>query len=352
MFVLAIGMIGVLALFPLGAAQMANAVKDERALQMAQVMEGQARILWRGSYPGNISDTTPGYGFNSEPGLQAFNNPDPGAGASGGSLGLNEIAVNNNAAFPIVSATSTEPSFPIYFDPIGRAYQSGLSGPWVGGVANVLPRRTVAAIAALPTSAQQTAARIRLFGLMDDIIYKISPTPQGLSANSTNTLVDRGGRYSAATLVQRANNATNYQASLSVIVYQNRPIADTPSTETVVASGISIIPGSTSIGFPKGGIPSLRKGSWILIAGQIPLTNGAVVNPTHPTYAFANFYRIVSVQDDGVNFGLEVSPPLKDNRPPQKYWPNYPGAPYYLGTIIAMDNVAEVFDRPTLLQGN
>src|SRR5476649_2280317 len=75
MFVLAIGMMGVLALFPLGAAQMANAVKDERALQMAQIVEGHARIFWRNAYPNSsITDTTSPYGFYAEPGLQALDN--------------------------------------------------------------------------------------------------------------------------------------------------------------------------------------------------------------------------------------------------------------------------------------
>ncbi len=40
LLILALGMMGILALFPLGAKQMADAIKDERTAQLAEMGEG------------------------------------------------------------------------------------------------------------------------------------------------------------------------------------------------------------------------------------------------------------------------------------------------------------------------
>jgi prepilin-type N-terminal cleavage/methylation domain-containing protein len=330
MFVMALGLMGIMALFPLGAAQTANAVKDERCLQTAQIVEGHARILWRAVYP-LPAMTDFGGAFQSEPALQAFDNPDAQYASA--------PTLQPNSA--VIQPTSTEASFPIYFDPIGWSYQPGASSYWVGGIGpapgqdagGILPRRTIAAINNLNANkAAQTAATIRMFGLMDDFT---TFSPQG-----TATPVNRGGRYSAAYLVQRAYNNLNTQANLTVVVYQNRPVADTFSAETVLAVNLQVAPGSTAVTFPKAGIPSLRKGTWLLLAGRID----GMASPGHPSYAYANFYRIISVQDVGGNYQVEVSPALKDCRPPQLYY----NAATYPVSIIAMDNVAEVFERPVL----
>jgi prepilin-type N-terminal cleavage/methylation domain-containing protein len=336
MFVMALGLMGIMALFPLGAAQTANAVKDERSLQTAQVVEGHARILWRSVYSSSTMNNDYAGPFQTEPALRAFNNPD---------AQYANPAAQFTPAQEVISSNSGEPSFPIYFDPIGWSYQPGASAYWVGGIGpapgqnagGILPRRTIAPILGLANSkAAQTAATIRMFALMDDFTT--------FNAQGSANPVNRGGRYSAAYLIQRAFNNSNTQANLTVVVYQNRPVADTFSAETVLAVNQSVVPGSTAVAFPKAGIPSLRKGTWLLLAGRIDLPNPPNANPTHPSYAYANFYRIISVQDIGGNYQVEVSPALKDCRPPQQYW----NQATYPVSIIAMDNVAEVFERPML----
>ena len=356
MFVLAIGMMGVLALFPLGAAQMANAVKDERCLQTAQMVEGFARIFWRNAYP---SESTPDFlppppavpnswAFQVEPTLQAFYNPDPTISEVPGNPGM--LLTQS-----LIDPGSTDASFPIFIDPIGRAFQPTLATQqWVGGVVSGpvgtqqgLPRRTIAAITNAGGAAAQNTARIRLFSLIDDLSFDMN--------GNTAAPMSRAGRYNAAFVLQRPINGggTNHtRANLTVVVYQNRPVSDTPATETLLALGQQLTPGDTFVSFPKSGIPSLRKGSWILIHSQ---TQSSPNNVLHPIYSYANFYRIVSVQDNGANFFLEVSPPLKDNRPPnlppnQAFW-NVGGVPTltYNANIFALDGVAEVFDRPMLM---
>jgi prepilin-type N-terminal cleavage/methylation domain-containing protein len=348
MFVMAIGLTGVLSLFILGTSQFANAVKDERTLQTAQVVEGHARILWRMAYP--TTTTTDAQAFTTEPSLQAFVNPDPGAGASGGGvLGQNEYVYNAAPAFPLIDPASTEASYPVYFDAIGRQTQRGNPGPWVAGITGLLPRRTLSIIYGLPSQAAQTTARVRLFSLIDDMTFTTTGKAVDPAANPPQSTVIRGGKYNAAFLLQRAANADNTKANLTIVVYQNRPVADTDSQETPLTNTqVPLYPGSTSVSFPNPGVPSgdLRKGKWILIAGQMAAgQNSTAPNPGHPLYTYANFYRIVSVQlDNANNYQLEISPPLKDCRPPQKYW----NQPYFTGFVIGMENVAEVFERPVL----
>jgi hypothetical protein len=324
MFVMAIGLLGILALFPLGVLQMASSVKDERSLQTAQIVDGNARILWRLA---TQNATTEDQMFQFEPGLQAFENPDP-------------AYQTYNAAMPkLIDPTSTEPSLPIYFDPIGYSVQPGNQSVWVAGLSaaagsqDILPRRNIAPLWLVPpypalTPQQLIATRNRLFCLNDDLTF----SPQG-----TANPVIRDGKYSAAFLVQRPNNLNYNQANVTVVVYRNRPFADTFSAETVVGYNAALTPGSTSVSFPKAGIPALRKGTWILLAGRIDTP----ANTLHQAYAYANFYRIVSVQDDGVQYMLEVSPPLRQCGPP--------GTTSYPAYIIAMDNVAEIFEKPMMM---
>src|SRR5438876_7451723 len=46
-FVLSIGLMALLSLFPLGAAQMAQALKDQRCAEAAGIAGAQARMIWK-----------------------------------------------------------------------------------------------------------------------------------------------------------------------------------------------------------------------------------------------------------------------------------------------------------------
>ena len=62
-FVLSIGLLALLSLFPLGAAQMAQALKDQRCAEAASVAGAAARMIWKEACntppnPGGASDPT------------------------------------------------------------------------------------------------------------------------------------------------------------------------------------------------------------------------------------------------------------------------------------------------------
>jgi prepilin-type N-terminal cleavage/methylation domain-containing protein len=351
MFVMALGLLSVLALFPLGAKQMADAVKDERTLQTALIVEENARIFWRNLYPTNATlDSDPSVAFAAEPALQAFDNPDPAYET----MGPVPMIIQSRT---LLSLGSSEASFPVYFDGIGRQYQSGAFQLWVGGQTGILPRRSIAQlnplINATLTRAQIIAGTTRLFSLMDDMYF----TAEGTATNP----ISRDYRYNADFMLQRAVNSIPGQANLTVIVYRNRPVSDTPNIETSFTHTYTPSVGSTLVSFSSAGLtaPPIKTGGWILLAGQ---TNNSTtqMNTTHPVYPYADFYRVVSVQvnTSASTYTLEVSPPLVDRRPPQQYQDTMNQNGYYSTAgnsahyIMVLDNVAEVFQRPVLVPQN
>jgi prepilin-type N-terminal cleavage/methylation domain-containing protein len=58
-FIMAIGLLALLTLFPLGAMRMAQALKDDRAAQTAVSADGFLRAHWRGSVIAPLTDNTP-----------------------------------------------------------------------------------------------------------------------------------------------------------------------------------------------------------------------------------------------------------------------------------------------------
>ena len=215
MFVLAIGMMGILALFPLGAAQMAQAVKDERAAQLADLSEGHARIMWRAAWL-NTDGTlaTDQQAFANEPALMALDDPTAPVTYAGAMPPGYAAAVILN-----------EPSSPLYIDPVGFTYSSTAQGKkWVpnSGAWTVLPRRSLKAIEDLQIAGAgaMTAARIRIFGLLDDMSFN----QQGNASP-----VNRAGRYNAAYLLQRPKNNVRQEVNLKVVVYAGRAPAPEPA---------------------------------------------------------------------------------------------------------------------------
>ncbi len=276
MFVLAIGMMGILALFPLGAAQMAQAVKDERCAQLADIQEGMARIYRRDAY------------LNTDGTLKT----DAQINA--------QYAELKSLESPQVLASSSGPSVPVLVDPIGQPYLGNAVG--TTGV-----RSSITVSGAYGISIPQ---RIRLFALLDDISFSATGT--------ATTPVNRGNRYNASWMLQRPKNNVRHEINLTVVVYQGRPPADTPPTETSLGVA-SMSEGYDFISLTSA--PTLRKGSWILLT---PTTLGSAA-------PFADFYRIVGSSGTTVS----VSPPIRHYSVPQAH-------------ATVLENVAEVFDRGTI----
>lgn len=408
LLVLSLGMMGILALYPLGAKQMADAIKDERAAQLANTGEGLMRLYWRSAYlnsdgssvktDAQVMVTNPELGHLDNPGYFDGSKfglpPDYVGGWTPPPPPVPPTAPPNpwtlSPAAPY-QANASGPSSPLLIDPIGwSTFGAGNSYQgWVGGLNvtaqypnGVLPRQGVGWINQLRNRHPRagTAATIRFASLLDDLIFD----NQGLAAppaNPSAPIYGRGYGFNAAYLIQRAKNNVRHQANLKVIVYKGRPPSDTPASETPFhpppsppapvlpvqfANQFLITPPSPSVGYADGtiirvqatGLPPLRKGSWILVAsqsqGSLPaLGNGnlpyqpAAQVPVEP---FADFYRVVTTALDPADatkntLVLTVSPSIRSHV-------SGPGnniyASYAAQSVMILENVVEVFDRGTL----
>jgi hypothetical protein len=322
MFVLTIGLMGILALFPLGAAQMAQAVKDERTAQLADLCDTHVRYWWRNAWlnpDGSLK--TDAQALGTEPGLVALDLPNP-TDASNNPIGYPYTAANvstivgssnfaTNAALPY-------PGTPVYFDPLGYATQAGNGTTMVCGatttvLSSIVPRRSMEIL-----RNASVGVKLRYCGLMDDISF----TQQGLACATTTDPVQRGGRYNAAYLLQRLKSSNRYDVNLKVVVYQSRS-PDSASQEILLGIANNVNPGDTSLTISTSSTP-LRNGNWVL------LTN---TSTSRPPEFFADFHRIVGVTPTA----LSISPPIQNHG-------QVPMTCY----VIYMENVVEVFDRGTI----
>jgi len=284
LFVLAIGMMGILALFPLGAAQMAIAVKDERCAQLADLGEAHARMMWREAWIDNTTGQL---------------NTDAQATAKAPEL----IALDG----PGATATSSGPSMPVLIDPIGYRIKSGAAQTGVGGFGTVVPRRSIQQLLTLPVGSID-----RMCVLLDDMSFN----NQGKAVP-----VNRGGRYNCAFLLQRPKNNLRHEVNVKVVVYQNRPV-DTPVAEMYLGVAANLVPNTETITIATAGLP---KNAWLLLIGP--------ASTSHEP--FADFYRVTGINGSSVS----ISPPIRQRKL---------GGAAYSASVIFMDNVCEVFDRGTI----
>lgn len=294
MMVLAIGMMGILALFPIGAAQLAQAVKDERTSQLASIADGQFRVLWRNAWlDANGQLNSDSNAFAAEPAYQQL---DYGT-----------------------SATATTPSSPLYMDPVGiQGLQPALT---VGMTATpcIFANNTVLVPRQAFVQTNSTTSILRLCFLQDDIAFN----PNGYAT----TTIQRGDRYSASFLLQRPNNSVRQEVNLKVVVYQNRSV-DFYSAETPIATNLSVTAGQDAISTSTGGV---RNGGWILLAYPAQLSAAT------PVEAFADFYRVVGIVGANGTWTYSLSPPTRAH-----------GTGTYTANAIYFSDVAEVFDRGTI----
>jgi prepilin-type N-terminal cleavage/methylation domain-containing protein len=312
MGILAVGMLSLMALFPIGATNMVQAIQDDRASQAVDNADAVGRIQWKLAY---LSDNGNSNGLIRDDASAISNEP------------LLISALDNDGATTI-PPTSTGPSFPVLVDPIGYIYQPVATRNNVAGLAP-FPRRTFRLVAGLPAGLQPTAA-IRLSTVLDDFTFNAA----GLADASTGA-IDRGGRYNVAWLYQRPNNSIRHEVNLTVLVFAGRPVSDVPAKET--ASGaITVNPGETNVScvFPLGPNakrpPGLTKGRPIALVGRADVPG--TVNPV------ADFYRVVNITElptPGA-FSFELDRPIRAAAGP--------GAPYNV-QVVVFEHLYEAIDR-------
>jgi hypothetical protein len=351
-FVMGIGMIALLTLFPIGVLRMQQAINDELAAQSANNAHTLSLVynlrndMAVGAFPGAISDPLPG-------GNQDFlANPLPGT---------------------LPSADPFGESYALLVDPLGA--NSGPTSPWVGGFINkgILLRR--------PVSYASTQAAINsTFTLWDDLSFNKDLDPAlGLPgtpelAAGPGTAVLRNSRFSWVYTLRRPVTSDRSVVDCSIVVFNSRSLslnANLNLGENVYAplGGVSgayfnfnpvpnnNVPTNTITVYYNQATgliaPQVRPGNWIMDATQFTTKNAAgVVSGGQHAY----WYRVLSTTD-AIDAGgntytvFEVQGSIRGfNNAPT--WVNntmvadpVSGLPSYQGTIVILDGVVEVFEK-------
>jgi hypothetical protein len=309
-FVTAIGLLALLALFPLGALNMAQAIKDSRAAQATANAAAIAEI-------------------------QQIRN-DPGLYQPWDAFAWRETP-SATPIWPVLSNIPNYdgPSYPVYIDPIGVSIPDPSTANFLGAEATLpspgIVRRTASFVATPPT----TPKILRWFTLLDDLTFATDGQPA-----MPGGVAQREGRYSWAYMVRRPKFSAPSVAEVSVVVYSGRSPVVSGETPYVVdfvhgQNTVTVTPG------PGQQKPALRNGMWILDATVIrkdPQTGAISPDP----YGF--FYRVVNVTDDPSSntIALELQTPIKSN---VTVTPTPPSYLKHTGVLVVLDNVVEVFEK-------
>jgi hypothetical protein len=343
-FVMAIGLLSVMALFPLGSASMARAIKDDR-LGHAAANAKAIGIARNVRFDPNLQ-----YATTNGQVKWYFDNPDP-TDTQGGN-----------------DAKPDGPSYPVFVDPVGAlSYSTGFNN-WIAGNNNTASGNNLGVVRVLPSFAKNTTDMLKWCTLLDDITFGIDGKP--LIARG-NTFFERGGNYSWAWMLQRPKSGNASVVNMTAVVYSQRALSgagllsgkevaypgsqcyggDLPTVSNPTATyDPSPPPGTTTalLYIPPGTpLPQISQGSWVLDVSSnkaLPFKNAQ-----HPP-DIVTFHRVVSVGDPMNTAYLQgnmppgIALPIEVAQPWRQIAPGLTGNPR---TIITMDGVAEVIDCGT-----
>jgi len=307
LFVMALGMISLLSLFPYGASNMRQAMRDNRCAQTATQADVMMRLWWQS--------------YVIEPGLQTPPVVDPWKLDSPG------------PGYTAVATTDSGPSFPLVVDPLGfqmrasKTTQTRLAADWTSSnVALRMPRGNVAAVTSLVQG-------FTACSLKDDVVFSETGDAD-TSGSFLPGKISRGGIYNWFAVVQRPNNNLRNTANLTIGVFNDRPAqagGASVGAEQVYSATITPNSSQVTIAVVAGNLPPLSKGGWIM--------DGTI--STSPAIRNANFYRVQSISDNGGTWMLDLQTPIK--RPL-----GATSSAGYAGQIYIFSGLAEVFERPQL----
>jgi hypothetical protein len=280
-FIMGIGLLALLTLFPLGALSMAQALNHDRAMATAiAVSENAIAMDLR-------HDTSVANQFN------------------GG--GVNPAPLKTNG-----------PSWAVWVDPFGSQAGAGAIGKY--GISPGIQRVS-------PSYVTNTATAARWFSLPDDILFFKNGTPDMSVADSGGTtLINRYGYYTAACLLICPNVSNPTVVDLYTVVYFKRNTALPANDEVAYSATGTAGTTSLSITYAAGqDKPALRKGTWLLDTSF------------HANYGVVEggFYRVVSAADaSATQVDVELESPLKN-----------PINGANGGVVVVLSNAVEVFER-------
>jgi hypothetical protein len=373
-FVLAIGLMGVLSLFPLGAMSMAQAIKDDRCAQVNKDASTLARLVFREWRQNELTGTAHYIDapVARDPIFYAMINPNHPAQ----NMPIHPYPSNTTPTLappgpPNQFYQSNMPSYPVYVDMVGWNNSSIMfTRPeryWVGGQVGIaatnqpgsIPRRTLRLAefyrdAMSPTGWSAYPIPIRngfmhrYFYQTDDLSWGADGTLVDSNGNTAAALgthlagtVQRDGRYSWAFLLRRPQVNLPLQADLTIIAYTNRSV-NTPLDENdqwieQPYPNARFYANTNEAEIDYIVRPKIRKNSWILDATMsYRLPNGQYQPDPH-----GYFYRVIEVNDETPGV-LRLT--LQQRVRAGTTFANGTG----YGLAVVMEHVAEVFERNTL----
>jgi prepilin-type N-terminal cleavage/methylation domain-containing protein len=325
-FVMGIGMLALLSLFPLGIYRMQQSIQAEKATQACQQATAIANFQKIRTDPWvwtmDANPLSPTY-LQLTSTVNTFSNPQWPNGTTW---------QGNN----LLPADPGGMSFPIYVDPMG--YNAGSPAQfWLTPSGDTIPRRSVSFVQ--PTANPINYAT-RWFSLRDDIVWGQDGTPDLILPPSgpQQGLFNRNTRYSWSLMLQRTKTSDPSSVNLTVAVFARSPDSP-PLNEMLYQTGeVGLDPVNNAITLtinPANNVlPPARLGEWLLDASYVPSATGPYAS------ANANFYRIVSITQNNANsITYSVQPPLR----------NFPatGSSNTWQKIIYMENLVEVFEKGT-----
>lgn len=296
-FVMGIGLLAVLALFPLGVIRMAQAIQDSHTTNCALNAKAIATIK-------NIRH-------------------DP-----------TFITTCQNPGGGLTAATSQGPSYPVFIDPIGyrnaaaTTYQS-----WLSGTTGTIPRISLPFV----TGANADLIMMSWFTFRDDLIFDTNGMPIFVAANK----FERDVRYSWGYLCQMPKVAEPSAVNMAVVVYNRRPLGGTGGlslNEYYYSSLYDTNRNVVTVTVAAGGTPPpVRPGDWVLDCTQVTAS------------AHGYFYRVVNITDisgNGTQFDIEVQTPFRGFLG-TSIAQNPANSGIYVGQTMVLEGVAEVYERGT-----
>jgi len=352
LFIMALGTIAILTMFPLGAIQMGQALRDDRTAQAATQADSFMRMYWQA----NVCEPLQGVPTGAMPDsnlFQAFTDPSTAAVNAGGTAQKQQFLLAVTAPGPGV----VSPSYPVVVDPMGAVARLGSANQlWVFG-RNQNPlgtsgtnqvRMNLATITNAPNAPKTLAFRTcslldglgyNTFGLSDAPGTQLSPPPPIPST------VDRETRYNWLWVLQQPDLNSSTSANMVVVVFDKRthlfapPTAEQLFTPVAVPGSNAGLVGSTQVSFTQGSAPPVQKGDWLMDVTVTHMDCGANVyipnNPPpipslppppapapFPPFALqqpvplvrnGNFYRVISITDNPITgtTDIEFQTPLK-----------------------------------------
>ena len=312
-FVMGIGLIALLTLFPIGMLRVAQALGDARSVESADNAHSIAIAQNIANDPLVITDNTAA-------------NPD---------------FFKNNGQAGAPDADPYGESYAVFVDPIG--YTNTNPGNWVGGVPGVLRRRPVSFVAGTNI--------YRNFTLGDDINFDNTAAAAG-TPQRVGPVVLRETRFSWGYVYRRPQTSDRSVVECSIVVFDKRSVALTSNltlAEYVYKNKAYFNPtnNTITIDYTNNVPPPLRPGDWIMDATVITSATGA--GSSH-----AYFYRVVSTEDFAGNLArYEVQNPIRGfaaNTPLVNDPITNQASSVYQGTAIVMEGVREVYEKGVVRQ--